>query len=237
MKNLKAGFVGAGLITLAILFLLQHQAQEKLRVENAVLAQQLTGLETDNESLSNRLAAAGDARSFSDKEHNELLKLRGEVGLLRRQTNEFGKVREENQQLQDGRAVVQISTQPQDAFPQDISKDSLKFAGYATPVAALQSAYWAASKGDLKAFFASVTPETNLQIIGKLRNEGDVNDSTWLRQQIVSAFGSVDNLHISNEKMTSENEAFLNYDGERKGQGALMVKIGGEWKFSLQTNQ
>ena len=37
---------------------------------------------------------------------NELLRLRGEVGVLRRQTNEFGKLREENQQLHTGQDVT-----------------------------------------------------------------------------------------------------------------------------------
>src|SRR5580698_2740360 len=99
MKNLKTGFVAAVLVALAVLFYLQHQVQEKLRAENVALAKQLAQVQTDNESLSNRLAAAGDAKSLSDKEHNELLKLRGEVGLLRGQANEIVKLNQENQQL------------------------------------------------------------------------------------------------------------------------------------------
>jgi hypothetical protein len=114
MKNLKAGFVAAVLIALAVLFYLQHQVQEKLHAENAALAQQLAQVQTDNESLSNRLAAAGDANSLSDKEHNELLKLRGEVGLLRRQTNELGKLRGENQpRYKEIQEQVQLPTQGQ----------------------------------------------------------------------------------------------------------------------------
>ena len=99
MKNLQAGFIAAVLIALAVLFYLQHQVQEKLHAENAALAQQLAQVQTDNENLSNRLASAGDANSLSDKERNELLKLRGEVGLLRGQVNEITKLKQENQQL------------------------------------------------------------------------------------------------------------------------------------------
>ena len=68
-------------------FVIQHQAQEKLRVENESLAQQITQLQTDNDSLSNRLATAGDSKSLSDDQFNELLKLRGEVGVLRQQAS------------------------------------------------------------------------------------------------------------------------------------------------------
>jgi myosin heavy subunit len=119
MKNLKAGFIAAVLIALAVLFYLQHQVQEKLHVENAALAQQLVQLQTDNESLSNQLAAAGDAKSLSDKEHNELLKLRGEVGVLRRKTNELGKLQDERQRLQRQTTVGQNQTtelSPEDRY-------------------------------------------------------------------------------------------------------------------------
>ena len=63
-------------------FVIQHQAQEKLRADNEALTQQLAQLQTNNESLSNRLAAAGDSKSLSDEQFNELLKLRGEVTQL-----------------------------------------------------------------------------------------------------------------------------------------------------------
>ena len=55
------------------------------------LHRQLTQLQADNESLSNRLTATGDGKSLSDEQMNELLKLRGEVGMLRKQVNEFQK--------------------------------------------------------------------------------------------------------------------------------------------------
>jgi Skp family chaperone for outer membrane proteins len=89
MKNFKAGFVGAILIVCAIFLFLQHQAQKKLHTENESLTQQIAQLQTDNENLSNHLAAAGDSKSLSDEQFNELLKLRGEVGVLRRQANEL----------------------------------------------------------------------------------------------------------------------------------------------------
>ena len=73
MKTLKAGLILAVLVALTALFLLQRQAQDKLHAENAALAQQLAQLQTDNETLSHRLATAGDAGALTEKEHNELL--------------------------------------------------------------------------------------------------------------------------------------------------------------------
>jgi hypothetical protein len=118
MKNLITGFAIAVLIVCAVLLFLQHQAQEKLRADNEGLTQQLAQLKTDSESLSNRLATAGDSKQMPDAQFNELLKLRGEVGLLRNQVIEIGKLREENQQLRKEvkgtlQGQIQLPTQGQ----------------------------------------------------------------------------------------------------------------------------
>jgi RNA polymerase sigma factor (sigma-70 family) len=90
VTKLKLAVSALFVIGLATVLLVQHQAQKKMRAINESLSQQLTQLQTDNESLSNRLAATDDAKSLSDKEFNELLRLRGETGLLRQQTNALG---------------------------------------------------------------------------------------------------------------------------------------------------
>jgi myosin heavy subunit len=109
MKNFKMGLVVAILtIGAAMLIVIQYEAQIKLRAENESLRQQMTQLQTDNESLSNRLAAAGNSHSLADDQLNELLRLRGEVGMLRRQLTELGKLQKENQQLK-----TQITSQNQ----------------------------------------------------------------------------------------------------------------------------
>jgi RNA polymerase sigma factor (sigma-70 family) len=63
----------------------QHQAQDTLRGENESLRQQLTQLQADNDSLSNRLASAGDSQKLTAGQLSELLKLRGETGFLKNQ--------------------------------------------------------------------------------------------------------------------------------------------------------
>ncbi len=86
MKNFEMGLVVAILtIGAAMLIVIQYEAQIKLRAENESLRQQLAQLKADNESLSNRLAATGDSKSLSSAQLNELLKLRGEVGILKNQ--------------------------------------------------------------------------------------------------------------------------------------------------------
>jgi len=117
LKLAFSAIVVAGAVTA---FMVQHQAQEKLRVENESLRQQVAQWQTDNDSLSNRLAAVGDPKSLSDEQFNELLKLRGEVGMLRNQVIEIGKLREENRQisreLADATQTLQSLPSPEQAL-------------------------------------------------------------------------------------------------------------------------
>ncbi len=99
ITNLKLGASALAVAGATMALVIQHQTQNKLQDENGLLQQQVAQLRTDNESFSNRLAAAGDAKKLPDEQFNELLKLRGEVGVLRQQTNELGKLQQENLQL------------------------------------------------------------------------------------------------------------------------------------------
>lgn len=76
----------------ATAFVIQHQMQSRLLAQNQSLRQQIAQLQNDNNDLSNRLADAGDAKKLSGDQFNELLRLRGEVGRLRQQTNEMGEL-------------------------------------------------------------------------------------------------------------------------------------------------
>lgn len=90
---------------------MQNQAQTKLRQENAELRQQsadqLAGLQAENERLSNQVAQAAGSQ-LSQDQLRELVKLRGEVARLRNQVGqlqtqggELEKLREENRQLRE----------------------------------------------------------------------------------------------------------------------------------------
>src|SRR5208282_2620213 len=93
MTNLKLGISAIVVAGTATALVVQHQAQTKLQDESESLRQQIAQFQANNESLSNRLAAAADAKpsssqSLPDGQSNELLKLRGEVGVLQRQASE-----------------------------------------------------------------------------------------------------------------------------------------------------
>ena len=103
MTKLKAGILSALVIAVAaIFFMVEHQGRTELRQENQALRQQfnqLAQLTAENERLSNLVARAESAPKLQPEELSELLKLRSEVGQLRRNSAESEKLRQENQQL------------------------------------------------------------------------------------------------------------------------------------------
>jgi RNA polymerase sigma factor (sigma-70 family) len=99
MSKLKLGISALVVAGATTAFVVQHQVQTKLREENESLTQQLARLQSDNKSLSSLAAQTNKPASLPNDQFNELLRLRGEVGMLRQQTNELGRFRQENRKL------------------------------------------------------------------------------------------------------------------------------------------
>jgi len=83
MTKLKLGFGALVLAGASTALIVQHQARGKLLLANESLAQQIAQLKADNESLSNLAAQAKPPASPPGDQLDELLRLRGEVGMLR----------------------------------------------------------------------------------------------------------------------------------------------------------
>jgi len=87
----------AALAAIATPLVMQHRAEADLRRENEALRRQLdplAQLQAENYLLSNQLAQLRQQPSAQD-EHRELMRLRGEVGLLLDQSNQVLKLREQ----------------------------------------------------------------------------------------------------------------------------------------------
>jgi RNA polymerase sigma factor (sigma-70 family) len=108
MSKFKIGFNAVVVAGVTIAFVIQHQAQVKLRAENESLRQQIAQLQANNQTLSDQLAAAGESKSLSDAQFLELMKLRGEVGRLRHQQNNLQETAQsETNSLPDAQ-IIQI---------------------------------------------------------------------------------------------------------------------------------
>ena len=82
MTNLKLGIGALAVAGATTAVVVQHHTQAKLNAENQSLQQQITQLQSDNASLSNRFAAVNDSKRLTDEQFNELLRLRDEVTRL-----------------------------------------------------------------------------------------------------------------------------------------------------------
>ena len=82
--KLKTGLAGALIVgSVATPLVMQHQAKIELGAENRALREDVRILSAENRRLSGRLRESGDAASLSEDKLAELMKLRGEVALLR----------------------------------------------------------------------------------------------------------------------------------------------------------
>jgi RNA polymerase sigma factor (sigma-70 family) len=103
----------------------QHQAQENLRADNAALTQQLAQLKTDNASLSNRLAVPGDAQPLPADKLNELMKLRGKVGVLNHQVGEAS----QKAQTAEQKLSAALSAQAKFTTSESATINAMKYLG------------------------------------------------------------------------------------------------------------
>ena len=134
--KLKLAFSAIAVAGAATALVVQHQTQNTLRDENQSLQQQIAQLKTDNANFSNQLANVGDSKKLSDDQFNELLKLRGEVGVLRRQAGEATQLRDRIQQIRSEAAtnqnqLVQLSPTDQFDLQRIHTQNAMKYVGLA----------------------------------------------------------------------------------------------------------
>ena len=234
------GILGVGAVAgVAICLAVERQARLRLGEENKALRQQvdpMAGLVAENERLSNILAQANGSRSLPDERLKELLRLRGEAGVLRQQGKEIEALRHENRlaraklestlKTQNGGASRAAATA--DYWP----RDSWAFAGFASPDAALQTSVWAASKGDLKSLLGSTTGELQKQVEKDLEGKSET-EATIRAMDEVARLKSV---RVVDREVQADDTIVLTAAFEEGTDThttkLVMKKIGGEWKIS-----
>jgi RNA polymerase sigma factor (sigma-70 family) len=76
-----------------------HEQNRRLQQEEAPLAAQIQELRSERDDATNRLGWLAEEAAANQQNNLELLKLRGQVAMLRHQAQELGRMREENQRL------------------------------------------------------------------------------------------------------------------------------------------
>lgn len=105
-SNAKAGLTLILVAGAAVIIFLQYQTRQKLLAENDSLRQQIAQLKSNNQDV-----PVANPQPATNDELNELLRLRGEVGVLRAQTNQLAKLQTQNQQLRE--AFTNLAQQKQ----------------------------------------------------------------------------------------------------------------------------
>jgi RNA polymerase sigma factor (sigma-70 family) len=142
----KTAAVSVVIVSMAAVVVIQHQAQLKLRNENQSLRELVGNLQNTNARSSNPGAQASAAPALPDDRLNELLRLRGEVGVLRRQTNELGNLLANARGAQPRGVNPAAEQQPPTALPDDYPK---------TADGATKGIFEAWGRGDWNTFFTN----------------------------------------------------------------------------------
>jgi hypothetical protein len=229
----------AAVVGMAIWLAVEDQARLRLGEEHKTLEKQLdqmAGLIAENDRLSNLVAQANRSLPLPDDQSRELLRLRGEAGVLRQQSNELEVVRNENRQAhaslasggkgQSAGAVGAAATA--DYWP----RDSWDFTGYASPDAALQTSLWAANNGDLKALLASVTGDVQKKMEEDFGGKSETEASIRAMDEV----SNLKSVRVLDREVQGDDTVVLSaefVDGTDSHTGKLvMKKIGNDWKLS-----
>ena len=219
----------------ATALVVQHQTQTRLHGENAALTRQIAQLEADNESLSNRLARASDAKPLPDEQMNELLKLRGEVGVMRRQLELQQK--QVNQQSGHTEKATQSVSHAPGSY---ISKEQLSDVGYTTPEAALETITWAMMNGTYEQVTQGLSPELLAEESKEAKSREDFETRQKMMSPLFKGMQIVAEKSLTGDKV--ELKVKMDADpipGQTRQQPPFliqpMVKVENEWKLGGST--
>jgi hypothetical protein len=208
MKNFKMGLVVAILtIGAAMLIVIQYEAQIKLRAENESLTQQLIQLRADNENPSNRAAQTRNSQLLPNDQFNELLRLRGEVGVLHKQLAELKDLREENH-----KPSATTTEQPRSERQELISPDQdlippgqMYFSNM--PLAAILGVYTNISRATVDA--DENVMNLSVPLTSKNMNEVTRSEAIRLLEEVFHDQGGIEITHTETNQVIKINRAIF----------------------------
>ena len=133
-------------VGLAAVSLVQHRLQVRIENENQTLRQRVESLQGDNDRVTNLLAQANGSAVVRAHPSAELLRLRGETGMLHRQTNEL-------------QLLIAYADNDQPRHPASPREEAPLPADYPAAIAdAAKDMFHALSGGDLEQVFTNFSP-------------------------------------------------------------------------------
>ena len=200
-------------------------------------AEQLALLAAESQTLSNRVAQSISADKLTGEAFRELLRLRGEVGLLRQTVREIDRLRETNSQyLSDlAKSAKSGGGEPPASGPQDSqnywARDQFAFAGFGEPESALKTMLWICVDADRDSLLPHCSQEERaaLEQVWAGRSETEM---AALRHRMAALY-SLDRggVRLMGKKLTSPDEALLDlyFEGDGKRRRFSLQKSGEHW--------
>ena len=212
------------LVLLVAALVATHAKRSLLCAENLALQAQIQRLLEVAERSHPAALTAGSSESLSEEQRRELLRLRGSIGVLRRQTNEIARLRVQNQQL---RAEVVEPAAPMEY----LRKGSWNYVGYADPESALQSTFWAQASGDRKAIVASMHPGDRAAVSNRLDEA-----AALLARNKTPAFRILGRKRISDDEVVLIVHCYPDRSDVANGEFTFR-RTGTEWRFYIGWDQ
>jgi len=109
----------------------------------------------------------------------------------------------------------------------------LRFAGYGTPEASIESMIWAGSRGDFKGFLAGCTPEQIKRFQSKMagKSEAEISSAAKAWANSLKDYKIAQRETISDQEVHLHIRATPSAEGLRNGQVVvIMQKLGSDWK-------
>jgi hypothetical protein len=116
----------------------------------------------------------------------------------------------------------------------DFPRSSWKNAGYADPVSAFETAFWATSQSDGRTLFASLSPDLQLKLGQRANLEGIPPEEFFARNKnSADHLDGVSGFNVIQSESISENEVRLHVsiEGKQGEQTFNMKRVGNEWKM------
>jgi hypothetical protein len=209
----------------------QLSARENLLREKAAEAR---GLLDQNAARSNALSGAAGSSGLTPEEKRELLRLRGRIGELRSAAAEVERLKAQLHRASEGQPSEQQDPVPAQAlvvWP----ADQLAYAGYRSPRAALQTAFWAMRSGDLDSFVKSIHLEGTSESRIRRLMEMPPDERALLQKQLADTLAPASAFHLLAETMDDAGDRCVvdvHFEGEGKTRQFVVRKIDQEWRFS-----
>ena len=152
MTTLQKTIIGAAFVATVGTGVYEARQASALRVQNqmltrqqAPLVEQIQDLQQERDDASNRLARLADENATLKNNSAELMKLRGEVGILRRQNQELAQARVSTTKDSNTQTV----NKGFGTLGEYLAMEQVSDAGNNTPEALLKTFVWAIREGDL----------------------------------------------------------------------------------------